>query len=219
VVAPPQPRRSKEFSPGVPMSVTPDLPLFIGIELDRAAVLAGESVVVRWKTENASEVVLSLPDGMTYEFDARAGTGTFRFVVTTSGAVVATAYGWGPPITTLREVAVFELPQQVPVPMPDLTGAPSPTFGRAGFRLVDSSGLAPALVSRGRSVLDLAPIDRAGAPPRPGWAAPPTGLMSVVPDRGPRRPRWAGHTRWLTPVPRWRVLRRLGNRLLRGAAL
>ncbi|SDM15776.1 hypothetical protein SAMN04488074_117101 [Lentzea albidocapillata subsp. violacea] len=200
------------------MSMPSALPRFTEMQLDRVALLAGESVVARWKTENASDVVVSLPDGMVYEFDAARGPGEFRFVVTTSGAVTATAYGSGAPVTVVREVAVFEPPEFVPVPMPGLTDAPMPLFGRTGLRLVGATGLAPALVARGRSVLDLAPLERATAPPRPGWATPPTGLTSVVPQRAPRRPRWAGHTRWLTPVPRWPVLRRLGTRLFRGVS-
>jgi hypothetical protein len=199
------------------MSMPSALPSFTEMRLDRSALLAGESVAIRWQTQNAIDVVVSLPDGMYYEFDATSGAGEFRFVVTTSGAVTATAYGSGPPVTVIREVAVFEPAEVVPMPMPDLTGAPMPLFGRTGLRLVDSAGLAPALVARGRSVLDLAPVARAAVPPRPGWATPPLGLTSVVPDRAPRRPRWAGHVRWLTPVRRWPVLRRLGTRLFRGA--
>ncbi|WP_285640892.1 hypothetical protein [Lentzea sp. NBRC 102530] len=188
--------------------------MFTEFHLDRVALLAGESVTARWNTIDTTHVVLSLPDGMIYEFD---GAGEFRFVVTTSGVVTATAHGRGLPASVYREVAVFEPAEVVPVPMPDLIGAPMPSFGRTGIRFVQPTGLTPALVARGRSVLDLAPLAPAAVPPRPAWATPPTGLTSVVPARAPGRPRWSSHTRWLGRVPWWTSLRRWGTRLFRGA--
>ncbi|WP_394617043.1 hypothetical protein JNUCC0626_46785 [Lentzea sp. JNUCC 0626] len=182
--------------------------MFTEFHLDRVALLAGESVTATWNTLNATHVVLSLPDGMAYEFDA-PDTREFRFTVTSSGIVSATAHGEGPPSSLVREVAVFEPAGFAPVPMPDFTGAPVPTFGRPCP--------APAIVARGRTVLDLAPLPPVPAPPRPAWASPPTGLTSVLPGRGPRRAQWAGHVRWLGPVPWWKGVRDWGTKLFRGA--
>ncbi|MGI5506211.1 hypothetical protein [Lentzea sp. CA-135723] len=186
--------------------------MFTEFHLDRVALLAGESVTATWNTQNATHVVFSLPDGMVYEFDA-LGTREFRFVVTTSGAVTVTARGDGSS-TLVREVVVFSPAEFVPVPMPDF--ARVPLFGRTDLPLVRPTGLVP--VARGRTVLDLAPLQPVTAPPRPAWATPPTGLTSVAPSRAARRAQWAGHTRWLRRVPWWIALRDWGTKSFRGAS-
>jgi hypothetical protein len=155
-------------------------------ELDRVAVLAGELVLVRWRTENAVTMRVMVPDGHYLDFDASSGAGAHQMVITRTGMVSAAAYGWaGPPATAGQPVAVFEIPRTTSVPVPDLGAVPMPIFGRTHVPALDRTGLAAALASRAPlSVTRTARVDRRVPP----FAAPPVELLTIAAARSAERP-------------------------------
>lgn len=185
-------------------------------ELDRVAVLAGETVVLSWRAEHATTLVVTTPDGMSVDLDARRGHGTFRISVPHTGAVTGTAHGpRGATPTVTRAVAVFELPETVDVPIPDVTGVHVPMAARTPVPAVDRSGIAAALIAAGPPVrpITVAPVERFD---RRTWLAPPPGLGVITPVRPVTTSRAPRHlARLFEPPPQGGLVRRLGARLRR----
>ncbi|GGS54746.1 hypothetical protein [Actinokineospora fastidiosa] len=152
------------------------------LDLDRTAVLAGESVTVGWRTRGASLICITRPDGDTVELDARSGRGSYRFTATMTGAVRAVAYDRSDASPEwVRPVAVFELPETVAVGIPDLRNIPMPVFGRTGPVIPDANGVAAAfLAARPRDLRLGQRMETLIASGPPGVPPPPLGLL---PDR------------------------------------
>jgi hypothetical protein len=185
--------------------------------LDRAVVLAAETVVLSWRTENAVTLVVTTPDGMAVELDARAGQGTFRIPVTRTGAVTGVAHGpRGATPTVTRAVAVFEVPERVDVPIPDVTGVRVPMPARTPVPAVDRSGIAAALLVRGPVVrpITVRPVERFD---RHSALTPPPGLGAITPVRPVTTARAPRHLARMFEAPAGGgLLRRLGVRMARG---
>lgn len=201
---------STRYGPSGPAVITQ-------FELDRVAVLAAETVVLTWRTENAVTLVATAPDGMVVEFDARSGHGTFRISVTRTGAVTGVAHGpRGATPTVTLAVAVFEIPATADVPIPAITGVRVPMAARTPVPAVDRSGLAAALVARGPAVrpITVRPVER---PVRRTWLATPPGLGVITPVRPVTTSRPPRHlARLFAAPPQGGLLRRLGVRMSRG---
>lgn len=204
----------------VPWHSPPDPAAITQFELDRVAVLAGEAVLLRWCVENAGTLVVTTPDGMVTELDARAGRGVHRVAVTGTGVVTGTAYGpRGATPTVTRAVAVFEPAGFDRVPLPDFTGTGVRMAPRTPVPGVDRSGVAAALLARGPAGRPT--VARAARPDHPrlhDWLTPPAALWGTAPVRPVTAARPPRHLARLfaagpeQPGP----LRRLGDRLRRG---
>ncbi|MCP2167287.1 hypothetical protein [Goodfellowiella coeruleoviolacea] len=204
-------------SPSTPAVIT----LF---ELDRAAVLAGEPVWLHWRTENAGTLVVTTPDGMTAELDARAGHGTFRVTVTGTGAITGTAHGpRGATPTVTRPVAVFRPAEATAVPIPDLSRVGLRMAPRTPVPAVDRSGIVAALLARGPGARSIAvrPVEHlversVERPHRRAWLAPPAGLGVITPARPVPTTRPPRHLAPFGAGPAGRgLLRRLGTLIRR----
>lgn len=152
-------------------------PYFSHFEVRPTAVLAGEPVTVHWRTENAGTVIISTPDGLSVEFDARGNTGSHEFVATRTGMVFGTALGWfGEPARACWPVARFQLPTTIDVPLPGFPAKQMSMFGRTTLPNVDRSpvlatllvaGTTPVAASRGgHSVTTVRPPALSLAPVR-----------------------------------------------------
>ncbi|MBB5156098.1 hypothetical protein [Saccharopolyspora phatthalungensis] len=188
-------------------------------EVDRAAVLAGEQVTVRWRTEHAGTIRITPPDGFPIDLDAGSGSGSHQFVAARTGMIRAMAYGRaGPPAEAGCPIAVFELPALVPVPVPEPSEASMPVFARTPLPFLDRSALGSALLtaSSGHRSLAISPAGRGEG--RPAWTTTPARFLSVMPSRSPGRPARpidlrAVFVRW---IGGWQVMRRRNGPMRQG---
>lgn len=171
-----------------PEPVSGRVPYFSHFEVRPPAVLAGEPVTVHWRTENAGSVIISTPDGLSVEFDARGNTGSYEFVAHRTGMVFGTAFGWfGEPARACCPVARFQLPTTIDVPVPGFPAKQLSIFGRVTVPVVDRSPVLAALhatePSREIRTTPLAPTRNVPAVPT---SRPPT--LSITPVRSATRP-------------------------------